>query len=32
MNKRYPHLKGKLPAPGEKRGNINGLIFWWWER
>src|SRR6516164_6318933 len=30
MNKHYPHLADKLPAPSQKSGNIRSLIFWWW--
>src|SRR3974390_2189725 len=32
MNKHYPHLADKLPAPSQKSGNIRSLIFWWWAR
>ena len=32
MNKHYPHLADKLPAPSEKVGNIRSLILRWWAR
>src|SRR5215471_15607428 len=32
MNKHYPHLADKLPAPSQKLGNIKRKIFWWWAR
>src|SRR6516165_6554995 len=32
MNKHYPHLADKLPAPSEKVGNIKILILRWWAR
>ena len=32
MNKHYPHLADKLPAPSEKVGNIKILFLRWWAR
>ena len=32
MNKRYPHLVGKLPAPSEILSNNKLIIFGWWAR
>src|SRR6516165_6024327 len=32
MNKHYPHLADKLPAPSQKLGNIRILILRWWAR
>ena len=30
MNKHYPHLADKLPAPSQKLGNNRSLILRWW--
>src|SRR5262249_56798025 len=32
MNKHYPHLADKLPAPNQKLVNIRSLILRWWAR
>ena len=32
MNKRYPHLVGKLPAPRELISKNKLIIFEWWAR
>jgi hypothetical protein len=32
VNKCYPHLAGKLPAPCKKRSEIIGLFFQWCGR
>ena len=32
MNKHYPHLADKLPAPSQKLVNIRSLILRWWAR
>ena len=32
MNKRYPHLAGKLPAPCKKRSKYAVLFLQWWAR
>src|SRR5262249_4542083 len=31
MNKHYPHLADKLPAPNQKLVNIRSLILRWWR-
>src|SRR5215472_17857797 len=32
MNKHYPHLADKLPAPSQKLVDIRSLILRWWAR
>jgi hypothetical protein len=32
MNKHYPHLADKLPAPSQKLVNNRSLILRWWAR